>query len=369
MPPPAREPSPEDGMARPLPPLRTVTAVYPSPALPRRGHFIEAIHRHLEERYASEILAPRVLASDPLEEERHGAAVRRFPYPSRGRLPKAAGVSLPAAAAYLLSAGAAARRRWPRGDRLRGGLVLAHWVLPAGWIAARVARRLGLPLVLYAHGSDLHHHGRRFPGRLLLRPICRDARRIVAARRELASIAIEGGGADPARVRVLPVGIDPLFAPSTEPPPPPPPVRCLFVGALLEPTGVEASGQALEILGRRRIDVTLTLVGDGPLAAPLRARELPRLRILGELDADRVRREMARAHLLLLPSRGEGTPLVLQEAIAMALPVAATPVGGIADLFEARSGWHPLPAGAGGEEIARVVGDLALRGAAGVSER
>ena len=40
----------------------------------------------------------------------------------------------------------------------------------------------------------------------------------------------------------------------------------------------------------------------------------------------------------------QDTPLVLQEAKARQLPVAATTVGGIPDLFEESRGWFPLSA-------------------------
>ena len=42
------------------PPLRTITAAYPSAEHPRRGHFIEGIHLALADDYESEILAPLV---------------------------------------------------------------------------------------------------------------------------------------------------------------------------------------------------------------------------------------------------------------------------------------------------------------------
>ena len=111
------------GSDRPL--LRAISAAYPGPSHPRRGHFIENLHRHLNDRFRVEVLAPRVFDGDPLEEQRHGMPVTRFPYPSGNRLPKAAGISALAAFRYLRSAHARAAHLWPVGDARRGGAVLA----------------------------------------------------------------------------------------------------------------------------------------------------------------------------------------------------------------------------------------------------
>ena len=77
----------------------------------------------------------------------------------------------------------------------------------------------------------------------------------------------------------------------------------------------------------------LAIAGDGPLAGELRARAAS----LG-VDAaflghrDDVADLLAAAAVFVLPSRWEGQPLILQEALRAGAAIVATRVGGIPDL-------------------------------------
>ncbi len=77
----------------------------------------------------------------------------------------------------------------------------------------------------------------------------------------------------------------------------------------------------------------LVIAGDGPLAGELRARAAS----LG-VDAaflghrDDVADLLAAAAVFVLPSRWEGQPLILQEALRAGAAIVATRVGGIPDL-------------------------------------
>ena len=77
----------------------------------------------------------------------------------------------------------------------------------------------------------------------------------------------------------------------------------------------------------------LAIAGDGPLAGELRAQAVS----LG-VDAaflghrDDVAELLAAAAVFVLPSRWEGQPLILQEALRAGAAIVATRVGGIPDL-------------------------------------
>ena len=89
----------------------------------------------------------------------------------------------------------------------------------------------------------------------------------------------------------------------------------------------------------RGLDLTLTLVGDGRFRASLeeRAQRLgvgSRISFRGSLPAGApVRTELDAADAFVLPSRSEGLPRALLEAMARGMPCLATRVGGIPELL------------------------------------
>jgi len=79
-------------------------------------------------------------------------------------------------------------------------------------------------------------------------------------------------------------------------------------------------------------EVQILIVGDGPLRDEVAkaADSLDRLLWIPELD--KVEPAIAAADLLILPSKIEGIPLIVMEALALGTPLVATRVGGLPDL-------------------------------------
>jgi glycosyltransferase involved in cell wall biosynthesis len=95
--------------------------------------------------------------------------------------------------------------------------------------------------------------------------------------------------------------------------------------------------RTLARVARRRPEARLVLVGEGPEEATIRAlvREHgldERVRLLG-LRTD-VPRLLPAADLFLLTSVSEGIPVTLIEAMAAALPIVSTRVGGVGEVVE-----------------------------------
>ena len=168
---------------------------------------------------------------------------------------------------------------------------------------------------------------------------------------------------DDSRVRVIPNFVDTaVFRPMPE-------ItresgRLLFVGRLDAQKNVTALLEALETLP----DVTLDLVGDGPLAAPLRAlAERLRLRVnfLGTRPHVELPALFARASAFVLPSHYEGHPKALLEAMACGTPVVGADAPGIREIITHKV--NGVLCGTSAQEIhselAALLGDAPLRAA------
>jgi len=155
----------------------------------------------------------------------------------------------------------------------------------------------------------------------------------VVANSSAARDQLEMEGVSPSRIRLIANGLDPLrFTPA---PPRPGIARIAMVANLRAEKGHDTLLAALPRILERHPEASVTLVGDGPRREPLEllARALGiagRVRFAGECrDVAPVLRDH---DLFVLPSRSEAFPNALIEAMATALPVVATRVGGIPEV-------------------------------------
>lgn len=89
----------------------------------------------------------------------------------------------------------------------------------------------------------------------------------------------------------------------------------VFVGRFVPKKGLAV----IRELARQRPGTTFALAGSGPVDPA--GWGLPNVRTLGSLPAGEVASLLRTADVMLLPSVGEGYPLVVQEALACGLPV------------------------------------------------
>lgn len=142
---------------------------------------------------------------------------------------------------------------------------------------------------------------------------------------EFAKRKFSEGGLPPARIAVKP-----NYCRSPDAREPPGLVRGggLYVGRLSEEKGIDTL-----ITAWQNLEVPLTVIGEGPLAA--RLQDVARVRAEGRSSSAEVAAAMQRASFLVLPSKWyEGFPLVIAEAFSQGLPVIASRLGALAELVE-----------------------------------
>ena len=100
----------------------------------------------------------------------------------------------------------------------------------------------------------------------------------------------------------------------------------VVVGRLTRQKGQDVAAAAWPHVAAQLAGARLLLVGDGPERAAVAAAAGEGVALLGHRDD--VPQVLAAADLVLLPSRWEGLPLALLEAMARGLPVVATDVAG-----------------------------------------
>jgi glycosyltransferase involved in cell wall biosynthesis len=114
----------------------------------------------------------------------------------------------------------------------------------------------------------------------------------------------------------------------------------LFVGELRAIKGIDVLIEAVALLHRQGRRVSATIVGSGPADGALRATvELHGLaRDVRFLPAMPARRAFSLGRMMVVPSRSESLPYVVLEAAGAGLPLIATQVGGIPEIFGPDSG-------------------------------
>jgi len=227
-------------------------------------------------------------------------------------------------------------------------LIHAHWILPNGYIAARVSQATGVPCVATLHGSDIFMAERNPLFRAMARRALAGAAHVTSCSGELKDrlLALGGrehegkvllvangtdlaggsGGGDGAAARERHgLGAGPLL---------------VAVGRLVYKKGFRYLLEGAPAIFERFPDLRLVIGGGGDLAGELaaQARALgiaERVTFTGNLSQPEVLDLIAAGEIFVMPSirdpRGnvDGLPIVVLEAMAAGKPLVATGISGI----------------------------------------
>ncbi len=227
----------------------------------------------------------------------------------------------------------------------RPDAIFVTWAYPDTYAAVRVGAKLGLPVIAKVVGSDVN----LLPEVGLRRDIgyaLHNADRVVGICQDLCTKAI-ALGARPDRCVVVKNGLElqqfpmrPRDTCRTELAIPLTADLMVYVGSLKHVKGPDLLMTAFASIATQRPEARLVLIGEGPLRASLQTQAQAlgvgeRVLFLGRRPHTEVAAWMNAADLLVLPSRSEGLPNVVTEALACGTPVVATRVGGVPEAFAA----------------------------------
>jgi len=213
----------------------------------------------------------------------------------------------------------------------------SHSISTPRKIAIALAWRLfGAKVVLHAHSSDYEIFWPRIPFflRWMVRFAFRRAHRFVVLSESWACFYRDSCGVDEDRIVIMPT---PIRVERNPREPTSPPTQILFSGRIGNRKGTFDLIQAFAGLATDvRENGRLVLCGDGEvdkarkMASDLGLEKL--VRITGWVSDDERDRLLRESHVYCLPSRNEGLPMGLLEAMGNALAVVTTPVGGIPEV-------------------------------------
>jgi glycosyltransferase involved in cell wall biosynthesis len=192
-----------------------------------------------------------------------------------------------------------------------------------------------LPFTFTAHGYDVH---REPPPDYPIRG--RAATAVVTVSENNARVLSQRHGVPERSIHVIPCGVDTdRFKPREGEEP----GLIVSVIRLHLDKGPDILVDAAEELLRQGRNFRMEILGDGELREALQARLsgplAEKVSMPGRADERSVMESLNRASLFVLPSRTEGMPVALMEAMASGKAVVATRVGGVPELLEeGRSG-------------------------------
>jgi len=268
----------------------------------------------------------------PEIEQMHGFTVMRIPS-LRRQVDRSSVIEM---LAFMVSALIHAR---PIARRTRAEAAITFFGLPCGPVGYLLRKTMGIPYIVSLRGGDvpgympaslsLYHRTTSFLSRI----VWRSALAVIANSSGLAELA--GKFAKDLTIGIIPNGVDTeLFHP--------PAMRqgggivsIMTVGRLHHQKGNDILLQAFAALNEAdRKDCRLVIVGDGPakpqlqdMATALGIAEKVDFR--GWIDHSQLPDLYRQADIFAFPSREEGMPNVVLEAMASGLPVVASGISGI----------------------------------------
>jgi glycosyltransferase involved in cell wall biosynthesis len=185
-----------------------------------------------------------------------------------------------------------------------------------------LARKRGITSVATIHGASFTPFARRYPWlvsaalRLTSLVTCMDEEALEFVRRRVAGVRSE--------IVPNPVLLEESFQPADETD-----EVVMFAGEISVRKGADVLCRAWQSVAAQRPHARCVMVGPVADFVPPRVE---RLDVRAAVDPIEMKALLRSARVIALPSRAEGMPMVLTEAMSLGRPFVSTPVGGIPEL-------------------------------------
>lgn len=222
-------------------------------------------------------------------------------------------------------------------------IIHAHMACPAGFAAVLLGRVFKKPVIVTAHGSDIHSFPKRFFLRHLIFFTLNKANKVVTVSNSLKELVLKMGISQK-KLSVIRNGVLPekffqfdkikareKLNLSTNK------KIILFIGNLIPIKGIDILLHSFSKIGERN-HIGLIIIGNGASERELMnlTKELrieSHVSFAGIKNHDEIPLWLNACDVFCLPSYIEGFPAVVVEAIACGRPVVATNVGGISEVI------------------------------------
>ena len=226
--------------------------------------------------------------------------------------------------------------------------ISAPYVLVAGLLWRR-------PVILHVHGSafDEFIEGASAPAARFQQLVFDACTAVVALSghwREVLSARVP-----PERIVVIPNAVDPD---EYDPDPVADPPHLVFVSNHIERKGIVEVTRAVDELQDAGVRFRATIAGSGPLSdhAEAVADAHEEVEYVGFVSEERKRDLLSEGSVYVLPTRAEGLPIAVLEAMAGANAIVSTDVGGIPSIVDDANG--ALVSHGDGPALTDALGDL-----------
>ena len=224
-------------------------------------------------------------------------------------------------------------------------VVLSAWGWPDVFGSVLICKKLNIPIVANLLGSDIHLHSKVFSRRIQMKWAFKQCQHLVCVSKTLKSRLVDMGIAEQ-NISVLLNGVDhQKFYPrhcleasqilqlDEEK------KRILFIGNFYPVKGVDILIEAFGLVVKDIKNVELVLVGDGQKnqAIKKQVRLLgleEQVKFVGRQPHDKTPLWFNACNVFCLPSRSEGCPNVVLEAVACGCRIVASDVGSVSEILE-----------------------------------